>query len=453
MVLGVGVMIVAGWKLFMGFVRFGIRDNENHEQTILLKRNFEEVHQVESNNYHQVFVPVIPGVTLPISHLIYYLIALLVCGILHEAGHAVAAFRELVPITDAGIFLYLFYPGAFVSLSSQYLDNSSPIKKLRIFCAGVWHNAVIFLLGTLILNSGIIKLSMSLTGYRSVEGTGVSIISIEENTDFVGILYPSALITKIDDYELNDASLERWNTYLLQNYKIINNTRGFCSSEKDTMPSLDCCNINAAHPYGNSESREVLCFQLSDQNNSHYQKELSCRQVKPILANVDEQRCEKDSDCDESLPTCVLPYTPLGFPRPVRIYFKHSPWNANQDENTEQILLWLGNLKDLWEIIQVSILQPRWSWVPLWIPLVSELILRYTASFSLALCILNILPAFQLDGHHALKAILTLLYEDNDKVSTNSKGKMKVVEDGIVYSVTGLVGWVVFGTLISGVFF
>ncbi|CAG8692923.1 881_t:CDS:2, partial [Funneliformis caledonium] len=376
MILGVGVMIVAGWKLLIGIFRIGTWDNENHEQTRFVKRNFEEAHQVESNEDHQIFVPVIPGVTLPISHLIYYLIALLVCGILHEAGHAVAAYCELVPITDAGIFLYFFYPGAFVSLSSQFLDNCSSVKKLRIFCAGVWHNAVIFLLGTLILNSGIIKLSMSLTGYRSIEGTGVSIISIEENTDFVGILYPSAIITKIDDYELNDASLERWNTYLLQNDKIINNTRGFCSSEKDIIPSLDCCNINAAHPYGNSENREVLCFRRSDQNNSHYQNELSCRHANPILANMNEQRCEKDSDCDESLPTCVLPYTLLGFPRPVRIYFKHSPWNGNQDENTQNVLLWLGNLKDLWEIIQVSILQPRWSWVPLWIPLVSELILR-----------------------------------------------------------------------------
>ena len=29
----------------------------------------------------------------------------------------------------------------------------------------------------------------------------------------------------------------------------------------------------------------------------------------------------------------------------------------------------------------------------------------------------------------------------------------KKLENGIVYGVTGLVGWVVFGTLISGIFF
>lgn len=89
---------------------------------------------------------------------------------------------------------------------------------------------------------------------------------------------------------------------------------------------------------------------------------------------------------------------------------------------------------------------------------VSSCFSRYTVSFSLALCILNILPAFQLDGYHALTTILTRLYEVDDRTSTaisisKRNRQKKKVENGIVYGVTGLVGWVVFGTLISGVFF
>lgn len=34
-----------------------------------------------------------PGVNLPASQLSYYLLTLLVCGILHEMGHAIAAVR------------------------------------------------------------------------------------------------------------------------------------------------------------------------------------------------------------------------------------------------------------------------------------------------------------------------------------------------------------------------
>ncbi|CAB4416729.1 unnamed protein product [Rhizophagus irregularis] len=397
-------------------------------------RSGEINHQIEKNNEdHQVFIPVIPGVTLPTSHLIYYLIALLICGIIHEAGHAIAAYRESVPIDYTGIFLYFFYPGAFVSFSDLHFNKCLFREKLRILCAGVWHNIVIFLFGMFILNSGIITLSMSLTGYRSVEGTGVSVISVE-STDLTGILYPSTLITKLDDYDLNEASLEKWNNFLLKNYE-----------------------LTKVHPYGNSENKEISCFQRSDQNSSHY-KELSCLHARPILVNINEQRCRKDLDCDNPLPMCVLPYTPSGFPVPVRIYFKHPPWIANQKENKEQVLLWLGDLENLWEIVQVSTLQPRWSWVPLWIPFTVEIIIRYTVSFSLALCILNILPAFQLDGYHALTTILTRLYEVDDRASTaisisKRTRQRKKLENGIVYGVTGLVGWVVFGTLISGVFF
>ena len=85
-----------------------------------------------------------------------------------------------MPINYAGIFLYFLYPGAFVSFSDQYFAKCSPVKKLRILCAGVWHNIVVFLFGMFILNSGLITLSMSLTGYRLVEGIGVSVVGVEE---------------------------------------------------------------------------------------------------------------------------------------------------------------------------------------------------------------------------------------------------------------------------------
>lgn len=84
-----------------------------------------------------------------------------------------------MPIDYTGIFLYFFYPGAFVSFSDLHFNKCLFREKLRILCAGVWHNVVIFLFGMFILNSGIVTLSMSLTGYRSVEGTGVSVISVE----------------------------------------------------------------------------------------------------------------------------------------------------------------------------------------------------------------------------------------------------------------------------------
>src|SRR5690554_33677 len=55
----------------------------------------------------------IPGVNVPWSQMGYYLGALMVSGIVHEAGHAIAAASEGVGLRGFGIFFMGFYPGAF----------------------------------------------------------------------------------------------------------------------------------------------------------------------------------------------------------------------------------------------------------------------------------------------------------------------------------------------------
>lgn len=34
-----------------------------------------------------------PGINLPMSQIVYYMLTLFVCGVLHEVGHAIAAVR------------------------------------------------------------------------------------------------------------------------------------------------------------------------------------------------------------------------------------------------------------------------------------------------------------------------------------------------------------------------
>ncbi|CAH1756094.1 2253_t:CDS:10 [Entrophospora sp. SA101] len=390
MIIGVGVIMVASWKLLIElfsnvvldtdisststklFVNSSTTDGSNIR---LRKRGLEDYN---NNNLlekkdHQVFTPVIPGITLPISHLAYYLIALLVCGMIHEAGHAISAINESLHIKSTGIFLYVLYPGAFVNLPLRTIKTLSPIRQLRIICAGVWHNAIIFLLGTLLLNIGVIKILSSATAWKSVDGIGVNVVEVEKDTPLHNFLMPSSLITKLDDYDLNYPSLESWTNYLLNNDKIEINNNGFCASEKDVTNSLDCCEISFEHPYGNSKNDSISCFKKKDL----HPLKLVCLPTRPILVNINEQRCTKASDCStiSNSPLCVLPYMPAGFPRPLRIYYRDSPW-INQNNDQENVLLYMGDLQVVWEIVQVGILQSRWSWVPLWIPMSTELIMR-----------------------------------------------------------------------------
>lgn len=60
-------------------------------------------------------------------------------------------FREQVRVNGFGIFILLLYPGAYVDLSTEHLQIISPLRQLRIYCAGVWHNFIIVLASVIFL--------------------------------------------------------------------------------------------------------------------------------------------------------------------------------------------------------------------------------------------------------------------------------------------------------------
>jgi len=59
--------------------------------------------------------------------------------------------REQVRVNGFGMFFMAVYPGAFVDLYTEHLTVISPLRQLRIYCAGVWHNAVLVLVGLVLL--------------------------------------------------------------------------------------------------------------------------------------------------------------------------------------------------------------------------------------------------------------------------------------------------------------
>ncbi|XP_046452729.1 membrane-bound transcription factor site-2 protease-like isoform X4 [Daphnia pulex] len=98
---------------------------------------------MDSKKEEAMLQPVLPGVNLPSNDLPYYLITLLVCTVVHEAGHAIAAVSDQVPLVSIGLILWLIIPAAFVELPTSNVVGLSPWKQLKIYCAGVWHNIVL----------------------------------------------------------------------------------------------------------------------------------------------------------------------------------------------------------------------------------------------------------------------------------------------------------------------
>lgn len=87
--------------------------------------------------------PVIPGITVSFSSLPYFLVAIAVGAAAHELCHGIAALNEKVSIKSTGIFLFLFFFGAFVEPKEESLKSKSRRSRLRIFAAGALANIII----------------------------------------------------------------------------------------------------------------------------------------------------------------------------------------------------------------------------------------------------------------------------------------------------------------------
>ncbi|CAF1538868.1 unnamed protein product, partial [Didymodactylos carnosus] len=95
--------------------------------------------------------PIIPGVNVPLEQLPHFFLALLICTVLHEFGHAVAASAEQIRVNGCGYFIFLLYPGAYVDLHQEQLQMISAVRQLRIYCAGVFHNMVLVAIALIFL--------------------------------------------------------------------------------------------------------------------------------------------------------------------------------------------------------------------------------------------------------------------------------------------------------------
>ena len=83
--------------------------------------------------------------------------------------------REQVRVNGFGIFMFVMYPGAFVDLSTEHIQVVSPLRQLRIYCAGVWHNFVIVILALMFLFS----MPYLLVPFYS-QGQGVCVSQVQE---------------------------------------------------------------------------------------------------------------------------------------------------------------------------------------------------------------------------------------------------------------------------------
>lgn len=97
-------------------------------------------------------VPVLPGLTIRLYWLPYFVVAFLVAALTHETAHGVVAGIEGVKIKAAGLFFALVQPGGFVDPDEEDLEESPTTSKMRVLSAGSSMNLLVGLLVFLVMS-------------------------------------------------------------------------------------------------------------------------------------------------------------------------------------------------------------------------------------------------------------------------------------------------------------
>jgi len=90
--------------------------------------------------------PLIPGVTIGVGTLPYFIIAFILVLIPHEFFHGFVASSEKIDIKSSGLFFFLLFLGGFVEPDEDMFNKSSLLTKLRVFSAGSFANFLTYLI-------------------------------------------------------------------------------------------------------------------------------------------------------------------------------------------------------------------------------------------------------------------------------------------------------------------
>lgn len=308
--------------------------------------------------------------------------------------------REQVRFNGFGIFLFIIYPGAFVDLFTTHLQLISPVQQLRIFCAGIWHNFILALLGILAL----ILLPVILLPFYYT-GVGVLITEVAEDSPAIGPrgLFVGDLVTHLQDCPVTN--VQDWNECL--DTITYEPQIGYCISastlQQLSFPVRAYKRLDGSTECCNNHSLTDVCFSYRNNFNKRLHTCLPAR--KAVEAT---QVCRTNKDCKKSSSSsfCIIPSLET-HTRLIKV--KHPP----------QIdMLYVGHPLHLHYTVSITSFIPRFKFLSIDLPVVVETFVKYLISLSGALAIVNAVPCFALDGQWILNsfldATLTSVIGDND---------------------------------------
>ncbi|KAH7724562.1 Protein Y56A3A.2 [Aphelenchoides avenae] len=426
-------------------------------------------HHVQSG-----ITPVIPGVNIPWSHLPLFMFVLVIAGAVHELGHAVAALSANVRLNGFGVFLFAVYPGAFTEIETDELNRSSCAQKMRIFCAGIWHNLVLAFIGILLLWAlPYVLMPMYATG------SGVVVTEVSPASGLVGStgLLPGSTITRINHCPVHNIS--DW-TKCLQKHRVTSARSGYLVHKYQVLPmtatpskvstvggETQCCeefeNVTLASHicfrYENGFTLADAAVAVSPSNTTPallaeslgIKSRIKRANIKPA-APPPRDGSAAGNATTQSTPTHTQVDGVSPAPPPTAVArthrFAHACLPARQVTtqppcdtkdttskrraqkgmlcvvpalyngtvllrfavNNSKDVLFIGSLSEPLTMVSVVNFVSRSTWIPYYYPSAVELFAKYLITFSLAMGLLNAVPCYALDGQFMCNTIVDYFF-------------------------------------------
>jgi S2P endopeptidase len=320
--------------------------------------------------------------------------------VVHEFGHAIAAAADEIKLETVGFNLFLIFPSAYVVLPSSDLNRSSLISRLRIFCAGAWHNIVlcIFVIAFIFLfcSPGC---PVSL-----IENNGAFVLRVDEESPLKDRLQ-SRSVSIVGVGDCPTPNREAWLKCLTD---LMQKSHGYCVP-KDVL--IHSHKQNGEECCSKIHNRQI-CFDVIDPHFSKEHNEL--KKVCLIARDVTKyEGCI--NECKSESSACVKPFQQVqdktknlqNIEHLLRIKL------SNEDEiEQDRDIIYFGTIPSLYHQVQVSNFRIRWPFniiISFNTLSLLEKLCRYIFALSSALALLNLAPVYMLDGEKVYETIFIFL--------------------------------------------
>lgn len=330
-----------------------------------------------------------------------------ICSIVHEMGHAFAAVLEDVPFTGFGFNVLLVLPVAYTHISSEHINSLRPWRRLRILCAGIWHNIVLAGICYLLMSS----LPILFAPFYSME-TSVIVTSMKRTSPLSGErgLRVGDVIQSINDCDVKN--IDTWYGCLIQTIK---HPPSYCIRSEyvlehdESVPVshtndgvIECCD---------RQNVKNLCFEYTNDDGSYSLIELPQFMCLNIRNTIDHSTgyCHRTrAKCKDG--NCIKPMMNNAT---TLMQIKRTPSSGGGGDGSPENrdVMYIGHPSDLAYTIRVSPYVPKTRVLNSNVADGIALILKYLVVFSLGLATLNVIPCFYFDGYHITSVTINHLFQ------------------------------------------